>query len=637
MSATLQDPDPRATRSTRNVSIALIGPHIGRRSVVAKAVSSAEGRTVREFAAYPDRVSELPRLLQQNFDVVMIDLDSDQNYALQLVQEISATGTVNVIVFSSRNDPTLGMISTHAGASDFLSIPAEPEGESVHGAEPVQERIAPVRPVEARPEPRVPENAFLRDETDRAWQQQPAAPRPNLQPSNGNQQNVAPVRAAVPSGARIPETAPRPALAPEPAPRVIQEPRPAPSQASVQAPVQRPPVQNTIQSPVQSTPQAVQPIQNPVQSPVQTATQRPVQSTVQSPAPSAPQRSVQSPVQTAAQHPPVQSTIQSPVQSPVQRAVQAPAAPPVRTPAPMPATSVNQPATPEAAQSPTGGIQSDADVLELFKYGKGQVKEIKDPDGLPVSASKKWFFVAVGAVVIVALIAFVVVRQFHQKAPFAQPSTPVASQSEPPVATNSIGTDPSTVSTTSQPIAKPSPTVPFGTAPAAQPTQPVQTAPETNQVSSDMMDAQLAAQSRISSEIKKASPADAPPASMPPVSIDTSSSVPNATLGDFGKVKVVPIVSSVSAGVAEGMALHKTQPVYPKIAKDSHVSGTVVLGATINRSGLIENIHVISGSQMLRGAAVDAVRTWRYRPYLLNNQPVAVQTTINVVFSLGRE
>jgi len=62
-----------------------------------------------------------------------------------------------------------------------------------------------------------------------------------------------------------------------------------------------------------------------------------------------------------------------------------------------------------------------------------------------------------------------------------------------------------------------------------------------------------------------------------------------------------------------------------------------VLGATINRSGMLENVHVISGSQMLRTAAVDAVRTWRYRPYMLNSQPVAVQTTINVVFSLGRD
>ena len=119
--------------------------------------------------------------------------------------------------------------------------------------------------------------------------------------------------------------------------------------------------------------------------------------------------------------------------------------------------------------------------------------------------------------------------------------------------------------------------------------------------------------------------------------MDGSGGVPGANFGGFNKVNVVPVVSQVSAGVAEGMAIHKTAPVYPKIAKDSRVSGTVVLGATINRSGLLENVHVISGSQMLRGAAVDAVKTWRYRPYLLNNQPVAVQTTINVVFSLGKD
>ena len=316
MSATLQDPDSRATRSTRNVSIALIGPHIGRRSVVAKAVSGAEGRTIREFATYPDMVSELPRLLAQNFDVVMIDLDSDQNYALQLVQEIAATGTVNVIVYSSRNDPTLGMISTHAGANDFLPIPADPSEEGEPGPQHVPERVAPPRPVEVRPAPRVPENAFLKDETERAWQQQPSAPRPNVQSSNGNHQNVTQVRAAAPAGIRAPEAAPRPA--------VVPEPRPVPPQASVQVPVQRP-VQSPVQSPIQNA------AQRPVQGPIQGAVQRPVQNPIQPAA----QRPVQSPIQNAVQRPvqdPVQSAIQSPPQSPVQRPVQRPAAGPVQTP-----------------------------------------------------------------------------------------------------------------------------------------------------------------------------------------------------------------------------------------------------------------------------------------------------------------
>jgi protein TonB len=116
-----------------------------------------------------------------------------------------------------------------------------------------------------------------------------------------------------------------------------------------------------------------------------------------------------------------------------------------------------------------------------------------------------------------------------------------------------------------------------------------------------------------------------------------SGGMQGAALGTFGKTNVVPAVSTISAGVAEGMAIHKTAPIYPKIARDSHASGTVVLGATINRSGMIENLHVISGPVILRSAAMDAVKTWRYRPYMLNNQPVSVQTTVNVVFSLGKE
>jgi protein TonB len=60
----------------------------------------------------------------------------------------------------------------------------------------------------------------------------------------------------------------------------------------------------------------------------------------------------------------------------------------------------------------------------------------------------------------------------------------------------------------------------------------------------------------------------------------------------------------------------------------------VVLTATISRNGIIENLHVVSGSQMLQQAALDAVKTWRYRPYLLNGEPVDVETTISVVFTL---
>ena len=60
-----------------------------------------------------------------------------------------------------------------------------------------------------------------------------------------------------------------------------------------------------------------------------------------------------------------------------------------------------------------------------------------------------------------------------------------------------------------------------------------------------------------------------------------------------------------------------------------------MIQATISKTGTIENLHVISGPAMLQQAALDAVKTWRYRPYLLNNEPVEVETTVNVIFTLG--
>ena len=92
---------------------------------------------------------------------------------------------------------------------------------------------------------------------------------------------------------------------------------------------------------------------------------------------------------------------------------------------------------------------------------------------------------------------------------------------------------------------------------------------------------------------------------------------------------------SVSSGVMAGNLITKTLPQYPAIPRAAHIEGTVVLQATISKSGSIENLRVISGPTMLQQAAMDAVRSWRYKPYLLNGEPVEVETTINVVFNLG--
>jgi protein TonB len=90
----------------------------------------------------------------------------------------------------------------------------------------------------------------------------------------------------------------------------------------------------------------------------------------------------------------------------------------------------------------------------------------------------------------------------------------------------------------------------------------------------------------------------------------------------------------VSDGVMAGYALYHPEPPYPQIAKVTRTQGVVVLEVTISRSGEMEGVHVISGNPMLITSAVDTVKSWRYRPYLLNGEPVEVQMQVTVRFTL---
>jgi protein TonB len=92
----------------------------------------------------------------------------------------------------------------------------------------------------------------------------------------------------------------------------------------------------------------------------------------------------------------------------------------------------------------------------------------------------------------------------------------------------------------------------------------------------------------------------------------------------------------VSSSVVAGLLIRKTVPNYPPLAKAMHMEGTVALAATISKAGTIENLRVVSGPPVLQLAAVDAVKTWVYRPYLLNGDPVEVETTVDVIFTLAR-
>ncbi len=91
---------------------------------------------------------------------------------------------------------------------------------------------------------------------------------------------------------------------------------------------------------------------------------------------------------------------------------------------------------------------------------------------------------------------------------------------------------------------------------------------------------------------------------------------------------------TVSAKTMSGNLLTKAVPVYPPAAKQAKIQGTVVLSVVIGDDGNVQNIQVVSGPNELQQSSIDAVRLWRYKPYLLNGNPVEVKTTVNIIYSL---
>jgi len=93
----------------------------------------------------------------------------------------------------------------------------------------------------------------------------------------------------------------------------------------------------------------------------------------------------------------------------------------------------------------------------------------------------------------------------------------------------------------------------------------------------------------------------------------------------------------VGGNVQQAKLLHQAMPVYPKIAKDAHVEGTVVLHAIIAKDGSVKQLNYVSGPPLLMKSAMDAVQQWVYEPTKLAGEPVEVDTTITVIFTLGKD
>ncbi|MGE5204437.1 MAG: energy transducer TonB [Chlamydiota bacterium] len=140
----------------------------------------------------------------------------------------------------------------------------------------------------------------------------------------------------------------------------------------------------------------------------------------------------------------------------------------------------------------------------------------------------------------------------------------------------------------------------------------------------------------------------APPSNAPPAVGGVVGGVPGGVAGGavggvLGGVLNSPVAVPkvqlkrvrVSQGVSQGLLVHKVQPEYPQIAKQAHIQGSVVLHAVIGKDGQVQGLQVVSGHPMLTASAINAVKQWRYKPYMLNGQPTEIDTTITVNFTLA--
>lgn len=134
---------------------------------------------------------------------------------------------------------------------------------------------------------------------------------------------------------------------------------------------------------------------------------------------------------------------------------------------------------------------------------------------------------------------------------------------------------------------------------------------------------------------KPAPTPDAPAPSVIGMGGPAAAPLPNLGTTDTA-IKPMLQTLSVSQGVSQGLLYKKVAPSYPQNALRMHIEGAVELLATISKEGNISHIKVLSGDAQLARAASDAVKQWKYKPYLLNGEPVEIQTQVTVNFKLPR-
>jgi len=183
--------------------------------------------------------------------------------------------------------------------------------------------------------------------------------------------------------------------------------------------------------------------------------------------------------------------------------------------------------------------------------------------------------------------------------------------------------------------------------PPPPPPPPAAAVVHVKQIQTDIVNGELRTPTKIPQKVKMIQEDEAPPAmATTGVVGGVPGGVPGGSMGGvMGSILsstpvAVPKIATptrvrVSLGVSQGLLIRKVPPAYPPLARQARIQGVVVLQAQISKEGNIQNLQLISGHPMLAPAAIEAVKQWKYKPYLLNGEPVEVDTQVQVNFTLA--
>ena len=318
--------------------------------------------------------------------------------------------------------------------------------------------------------------------------------------------------------------------------------------------------------------------------------------------------------------------------------------------------SLEKPA--EVASSPAATTETESAPAPSFTFGGANAPEESD-------GGRKKIFIGIAAAALVVGLAYAGYSHFKGGA-----SQPVSQ------ATTAAPTAPSSSSAATPASPKPAPEKPVASAPTptAQPvTQPadVNSQPATTSSDSDAAEESTPTESKTTAKTSTSVPTtsksaasaksaaaplvvkggavpktkaataapdvpapDTPAPNVIAMAPSTSSGVLSGLVGNGNAPKPVLQSVNISQGVSQGLLVKKVQPVYPKTALSMRVEGIVELMATISKTGDITNVKVLKGDPQLTRAAADAVKQWKYKPYLLNGEPVEITTQVTINFKL---